>query len=328
MKKIQYISKISIVLLYILLSTGCYTMINRPGDNSHSQDQTSEADSNGDYTVINNYSCSSETTCCNHDYCHTNINTTHYHNCSGHCSLSYNWWTSTWVSYSCNYCHHWSCSGHHHGHFYGHGYFYHDHHHHGYNYGYHDGYNDGYWWGYNDGTDDDGYDNGHDDYVDDRVERRDNSFNHGQEDNDNTDGQEDFEEEDVASNTISTSDRALDTQPAIISASDPNGDYNKKRDRQKNSNKSSKIELESNNKKEIVQETTKRSSIAIDLAKILFSSISKSKGSKSKKSSSSKSKGTKEKDSSNDNSSVNKDKKSSKNNKRSKESTSSEYRRY
>ena len=280
MKKIKFLSKMSILFLFISLSTGCYTMINQPLDNIESQDQIAEENLdtlnvNGDYTIINNYSCSSETTCCSHDYCHTNSNSNHYHDCSGHCSLTYNWWTSSWVSYSCNYCHHWSCSGHHHGNFYGHGYFHHDYHHNSYDYGYHDGFYDGYWWGYNDGSNNN--EDGSNDYsnsTDDQIERRDNSFDRTE------------EESEIAPNAISIFDRSLVDLPSILIADANETSFSRKLERQSPSY--TIINSNVNSNQGIKPKTNKRESVVLGVAKVLFSSYLNSNESISKKKNSSK----------------------------------------
>ena len=109
MKKIKYLFQLSILFSYVIISTGCYTMINSPLDETDNADQVaeeSESDTlttDGSYTIINNYTCSHESSCCEHDYCHTYSDSHSYHSCDGHCALTFNWWTGTWVSYSCNY---------------------------------------------------------------------------------------------------------------------------------------------------------------------------------------------------------------------------------
>ncbi len=336
MRKILYIFKMSIFLLYIMLSSGCYTMINHPENGSDYQSHNLESQSDTlntseHYTIINNYTCNSEGSCCNHDYCHTNTNSNHYHSCSGDCSLTYNWWTSSWVSYSCNYCHHWSCSSHHHGNFYGHGYFYHDHHHNSYDYGYHDGFHDGYWWGYDDGWDDnEGNGSDYGDSGDDRIQRRDNSYNPDA-GNEDTADENSGEDEDNSSNNITFSDRDLIIQPTL---SNVDSVYNTEMvyDREKNidnnssSNINYKVILEKERDQKTKTKTKKRSSGAFDLAKILFSTISSSKGSKKDKNSASKSKGSK-KDKSSKKKESDTSKSSSKSKNNSKKSSSIKHRR-
>ena len=302
MRKILYIFKMSIFLLYIMLSSGCYTMINHPENGSDYQSHNLESQSDTlntseHYTIINNYTCNSEGSCCNHDYCHTNTNSNHYHSCSGDCSLTYNWWTSSWVSYSCNYCHHWSCSSHHHGNFYGHGYFYHDHHHNSYDYGYHDGFHDGYWWGYDDGWDDN-EDNGSDygDLADDRIQRRENSYNPADGSEDTADENSGEDDENVSDN-ISTSDRDLIIQPTISTTDSVYNTemvYDRKKNINHNSSSSINYEVIVERERDVKPRAKKRSSGAFDLAKILLSTLSNSKGSKKDKNSASKSNGTKE----------------------------------
>ena len=188
MRVIKYCPNL-LVLLYSISLTACYTVLDSPLSENNQENEENgnlvvEEPSDtvyvkGDYTIINNYTCSNESTCCNHDYCHTSSHSYGYHSCGGHCYLSFDWWAGTWVSYSCNYCHHHSCSGYHYGHYHGHAYYHHgynDGYHDGYWWGYNDGYYDGYWWGSNDGWNDDS--NNSDDYSDNdgRKERRENSF--------------------------------------------------------------------------------------------------------------------------------------------------------
>ena len=285
MKKIKYLFQLSILFSYTILSTGCYTMINPPLDENYleeGEDYISEGSSDtldidGNYTIINNYTCDSEASCCGHDYCHPHTDSHSYHSCDGHCSLTFNWWTSTWVSYSCNYCHHWSCSGHHHGHFYGHGYFHHDYYHNNYHYGYHDGFYDGYWWGYSDGwwnneqNDNDYSDN------DDQIERRDNSF-------DRSETNDDFSD-----NAIS----AVNPSPLDISDNNNQSSYNKKYN-SGSSNLAVIINSTIDSKENINSRVEKRNNMALDIAKFLFtsyvnsneSSIYKPSNSKKSKSSS------------------------------------------
>ena len=76
MRKILYMSKISIIILYIMLSSGCYTMINHEDNYSDHQNHETSTESDTlnvseNYTIINNYSCDSTESVCNHVYCHT-----------------------------------------------------------------------------------------------------------------------------------------------------------------------------------------------------------------------------------------------------------------
>ena len=217
--------------------------------------------------------------------------------------------TSSWVSYSCNYCHHWSCSGHHHGHFYGHGYFHHGHHHNSYNYGYHDGFHDGYWWGYDDGYDDGWSDNGdngggYGDSGDDRIERRDNSYNSEGDDDIVNDNSEEDIDDDLNSLSISNRDLIIDsTISNVDTVYNASMMYNRKKyiDDSSSSTISYETIIERERERERKPKTKKRNSGAFDLAKILFSTISSSsKGSRKDKSSASKSKGSKKDKSSKD----------------------------
>ena len=288
MKKIKYLFQLSILFSYAIVSTGCYTIINSPEDQvnfdetnnneivEESGSDTLNVDDN--YTIINNYICSDESSCCGHDYCHTDSHSHSYHNCGGHCSLSFNWWTGTWVSYSCNYCHHWSCSGHHHGHFYGHGYFHHD----GYYYGYHDGFYDGYWWGYNDGWwNSGGNDNDYSDGDDDPIERRENSYDRSETDDES--GYQAITFEDRPPGDISNHDNADESNYIIY-------------DKKNYSNSSSSIIINSivNSKKSKNSRVEKRNNMALDIAQFLFTSYTNSNKLKSSsKSSSYKSKSSK-----------------------------------
>ena len=282
MNKIKYLFQLSILFSYTILSSGCYTMINPPIDEEQITEESSDSlNVDGDYTIINNYTCSNnEASCCEHDYCHTHTDSQHYHSCDGHCSLTFNWWTSTWVSYSCNYCHHWSCSGHHHGHFYGHGYFHHNYHHNNYHYGYHDGFYDGYWWGYNDGWwDNENGDNDYSDWGDDQIERRDNSFDRTE--TDNSFGNNSFTVEALFPEDISNNNTG-------------DSSYNKKYN--SDTNLASIINSTINSKENINTRVEKRNNVALNVAKFLFTSYinsdksssysSKSKSSKKDKSSS------------------------------------------
>ena len=137
MKKILYLAKISILILFALFTSGCYTIINPPEDFSGNQNSDSYSNSDtlnvdGNYTIINNYESNDQEVCCNYGDCHDWPCTGHYHG------------------------HH---QGHHYGHYHGYGYFYHSHHQHYYDNGYHYGFHDGYWWGYEDGYDDGWNDN-------------------------------------------------------------------------------------------------------------------------------------------------------------------------
>ena len=174
----------ALVLFYSFSLMGCYTIVDSPAvivPDNEDEDLITEGVQDtvivaSDYTVINNYSCSNGSSCCQHDYCHTSSHSHGYHNCVGSCHLEFNWWTGTWISYSCNYCHHHSCSGHHYGDYYGHGYYhhgYHDGYYDGYWWGYHDGYYDGYWWGSDNNSSGNNNDYSHNE---DRQERRQNSF--------------------------------------------------------------------------------------------------------------------------------------------------------
>ena len=110
MKQTLYIAKISIVILFALITSGCYTIINPPEDYSNYQtnDSYSKSDTlnvDGNYTIINNYDSNDQESCCNYGDCHDWPCSGHYHG------------------------HH---RGHHYGHYHGYGYFYHSHHHHYY----------------------------------------------------------------------------------------------------------------------------------------------------------------------------------------------------
>ena len=300
MKKIKYLLQISVLFLYAIVSTGCYTIINSPNDqvdlgknNNNEIVEESGSDTlnvDDSYIIINNYICSNESSCCGHDYCHTDTDSHSYHNCDGHCSLSFNWWTGTWVSYSCNYCHHWSCSGHHHGHFYGHGYFYHDYYHNNYHYGYHDGFYDGYWWGYNDGWWNNGENN--DDYSDggnDSIERRENSYNRS-------------ETDESGYQAITFEDRS----PVDIPNHDNPGKSNYIiSDKKNGSNSSSSIIINSivDARKSKNSRVEKRNNTALNIAQFLFTSYTNSNKSKSSKNDKSSNYSSKSKSSKNDKSS-------------------------
>ena len=321
MKKILYTAKISILILFPLFSSGCYTIINPPEDYSNYQnnDSYSKTDTlkiDGNYTIINNYESNDQEVCCNYSDCHDWPCTGHYHG------------------------HH---QGHHYGHYHGYGYFYHSHHHHYYDNGYHYGFHDGYWWGYEDGYDDgwndnEDYNNDYDDSNNDygnssnnTIERRENSYNPEQEEieigqDDNYD-QNDEQIDDSTSNDIISIEKDLIIEPSIPNDNSDNSENSPyERKYNVNDNSSPVINYESilEEDKKVKHKTRKRNSAAFDIAKIIITSISNSKKSKSDKSSISKSKNKKK-----DKSSTKKNKKKDKsisNSKKSSKKSSNEKR--
>lgn len=320
MKQTLYIAKISIVILFALITSGCYTIINPPEDYSNYQtnDSYSKSDTlnvDGNYTIINNYDSNDQESCCNYGDCHDWPCSGHYHG------------------------HH---QGHHYGHYHGYGYFYHSHHHHYYDNGYHYGFHDGYWWGYEDGYDDgwndnEDYDNDYDDSNNDygnssnnTIERRENSYNSEQEDTEiaQEDNNEQIDEEtnDSSSNDIISIEKDLIIEPSIPNEnSDNNVNSPNERKYNVNNNSSSATNYESIliEDKKAKYKTRKRNSAAFDIAKIIITSISNSKKSKNDKSSISKSK-NKKKDKS---STKKKDKSPSNSKKSSKKSSNLKVRR-
>ena len=107
--KIKFLS-FTICLLFL---SGCYTTFSPPADynNQHDSETFSDSEDNYEeenYTIINNYNCG-HNTCCNHSNCHNHDYYFGYHGCSGHCSVTLNWWSH--YHYYDPYHHH-----HHYGH--------------------------------------------------------------------------------------------------------------------------------------------------------------------------------------------------------------------
>ena len=290
MKQILHIAKISIVISFALITSGCYTIINPPEEysNYQSDDSYSKSDTlkiDGNYTIINNYESNDQELCCNYGDCHDWPCTGHYHG------------------------HH---QGHHYGHYHGYGYFYHSHNHHYYDHGYHYGFHDGYWWGYEDGYDDgwddnedynNDYGDSNDDYgnsANNTIERRENSYNPEQEESEI--GQEDSFDQDDEEIDGSTTNDVISTEKDLIIA--PSMPY-ENLDNIENSQNKSKYNINNNSSsiasyesilkedKKVKHKTRSRNSAAFDIAKIIITSISNSKKSKSDKSSVSKSKNKK-----------------------------------
>ena len=317
MKKILHIAKISTLILFTLFTSACYTIINPPED--YSDYQNNDSDSKSDtlnidtnYTIINNYESNDQEACCNYSDCHDWPCSGHYHG------------------------HH---QGHHYGHYHGYGYFYHGHHHHYYDNGYHYGFHDGYWWGYEDGYDDGWHDNedynndygdsnnDYDNSLNNTIERRENSYNPDQENSetaqDDSYEQNDEETNDSTSNDIISIEKDLIIEPSIPNENSDNSENSQyERKYNVNNNSSPVINYESilQEDKKVKQKTRKRNSAALDIAKIIFTSISNSKKSKNDKSTISKSK-NKKKDKSSTKKNKKKDKSISNSKKNSKKSS-------
>ena len=116
-KTIVSIIHFLLITLVGLFSAGCYTILNQPPElqeqsvESNFEDEIAEEsfqeeENNGDYTIINNYSCDHGSNCCGHHHCHT-YSTHHDHSCGGYCQLTFNWWTGTyyWNPYHYGYYH-------------------------------------------------------------------------------------------------------------------------------------------------------------------------------------------------------------------------------